>query len=248
PADREAALRAGIHEAAGVDGERSSAPDAGRERDPVDAVVGAAQQPAAAHGEQAAWPGRVDRREPACGHEARPEQGELATEVPRACPAAGRLDQQRARAGVQDCAAGQAKRPRPRGAHHVQPVLVDQNGLHVVRATRPGALRLTGRAVLDAGTGALLVETTRGWARSRNLGRQLTLLRPSLMAARGLPAVDPSRPGRLFAMRGGRLLRSADDGVHWVTLPARIRGAGALAVDAGGLVYASAEGGLAISR
>lgn len=109
-------------------------------------------------------------------------------------------------------------------------------------------LTLTGRAALDASGTRVLLESKRGWQLSTDTGASFQLLQPPVPAQRVAPVFDPSHPGRIYALRNGRLFRSDDEGRGWQGLATGLANVQGLSVDAGGLVYAYGPTGLASSQ
>ena len=108
-------------------------------------------------------------------------------------------------------------------------------------------LTLTGRTVIDATGDRVLLEAKGGWELSTDAGAHFHRLRPVVAKGLAPPTFDPTDARRMFAVRDERVVRSDDGGVTWRGL-ARVRRAGGLAVDAGGLVYVYGNAGLAVSR
>jgi hypothetical protein len=109
-------------------------------------------------------------------------------------------------------------------------------------------LTLTGRAALDVSGRRVLLESKRGWQLSTDAGAHFHVLQPAIPARRVPPVFDPSHPGRIFALRNGRLFRSDDDGRSWQGRAAGLNSVQGLSVDAGGLIYAYGPSGLASSQ
>ena len=134
--------------------------------------------------------------------------------------------------------------------------VVRSTGLHALHhhngiayPVGPTGLDFTGRMEVDAtGTRVLVESSTRGWLLSTDGGTHLRRLGLGMAVGGPAPAFDPSAAGRIYAMHGGVLWRSGDDGYHWSALSPGIPGASGLSVDASGEIYAYGSPGLAISR
>ena len=108
-------------------------------------------------------------------------------------------------------------------------------------------LTYTGRAALDPAGTRVLLETKGGWQLSTDAGAHFQLLQPAIAARRVPPVFDPAHPGRIYALRDGRLFRSGDDGRTWEALASGLRNVQSMSVGAGGLIYVTSQSGLASS-